>query len=258
MGKFLDFIENHKFGIIAALGSAIGMYVYFQMQNYEAASSIVSWDKAATIEKVEIEIKPENIEQIPINTNAASGDIKSIAKNLNDERETSNENWDRNKSSSVSTAQNIKELEKQYYAQTGESEKRDAIRKQLEDLRKQEKKENTTSSTNKSDNPSNGGNTAFKGKTMVAYSLRDPHQNNEWWVRNPGYTCGYGSNGEVYIKIKVNQNGTVVSATYIPEKSYNASSCMIEQAKKYALMSRFVYANTALQEGNITYTFLAQ
>jgi hypothetical protein len=193
MWKFINFIERHKFGVLTAITIFIALYMYFQMQTYEGTFVISSWEDETVLEKEEIEIKPENIEVDP--QAMTSGDVKSIAKNANDERQTSNENWDRNKSSSQSAAEKIKNLEKQYYAETGESQKRDVIRKQLEEAKKQQKTDAKADSKTKSDQNAQGGNTAFKGKTMVDYSLRDPFQNNEWWVRNPGYTCGYGSSG---------------------------------------------------------------
>jgi len=97
---------------------------------------------------------------------------------------------------------------------------------------------------------------------MVDWELssRNPHQNNNWYVRNPGYTCGYGSVGRVTILIKVNQGGSVTLATYDASQSNGANSCMIEQALKYAKLSRFDYSGGApsMQQGRITYTFISQ
>jgi len=97
---------------------------------------------------------------------------------------------------------------------------------------------------------------------MVEWSLadRNPHQNRNWYVRNPGYTCGPGSNGTVTIDIKVNQNGDVSSVAYNPSRSSGANPCMIEQAEKYAKMSRFMYSADApkIQSGTIIYRFVSQ
>jgi len=95
---------------------------------------------------------------------------------------------------------------------------------------------------------------------MVDWSLsgRTAHQNNNWYVRNPGYTCGYGSSGKVSVQIIVNQNGDVVSAT--ASGSASANDCMIQQALKYAKLSRFNYSGSApkTQTGTIIYTFVGQ
>lgn len=255
MSRFLEFIEKYKFGILATLFSYILMFMYFQMETYQRTYPIEAWDEKASLEKEEIEIKPENIDQTPVDLK--SGEVKSIAQDANDTRNQAEENWDRNKSSK-SAEQRIKDLEKQFYAESGESEKRDKIKKELADLKNNQKSDSKT----KNEQIVSGGNTAYSGNVMVRWDLsgREPHQGNEWYVRNPGYTCGYGSNGVVTIRIKVNQAGNVSTATYVAEQSNNASSCMVEQARKYALMSRFSYNSQAekIQEGKIVYTFLAQ
>jgi hypothetical protein len=256
MSNFFEFIEKHKFGILAAFAAYILMFVYFQMETYQKFYEIPVWDVKAELiqdEDKEIEIKPENIEQIQQQNN---GEIKSISRDLSDDRKKSNEKWDENKLSKQ-IEEKIKKEEEQYKKESGGEAKREKIIKDLEN----QKNQNKTSESKVNSNTS-GGNTAYKGSVMVDWQLdkRDPHQGNNWYVRNPGYTCGDKSNGVVYIKIKVDQSGKVVSATYLAENSQNASSCMIEQAKKYALMSRFSYSANATnsQEGKIIYTFVGQ
>ncbi len=262
MGRFLTFIERHKFGILAALGSCIGMFIYFEMDTYENTFEIEIWGSEQVKKDEEVLLDLKNVELMP--ADMSSGEVKSIAKDLGDQRKTSDENWDANKSfskagSQGSAEQRIKDLEKQFYSETGEGAKREKIKKELDDLRNQQKTSSTqTNSKNETNN--NGGNTAYSGNVMVRWELsgREPHQNNEWHVRNPGYTCGHGSNGTVFIKIRVNQNGNVTSATYVPEQSKNASACMVEQARKYALLSRFNYSSSVSQEGKIIYSFISQ
>jgi hypothetical protein len=95
---------------------------------------------------------------------------------------------------------------------------------------------------------------------MVSWSLteRTAYSNNNWYVRNPGYTCDQDSYGKITIQIKVDQNGSVIYASVL-EKG-EASQCMINQAIKYAKLSRFNYSITATsnQIGTITYTFISQ
>ena len=97
---------------------------------------------------------------------------------------------------------------------------------------------------------------------MVEWSLsgRSPHQNNEWNVRNPGYTCGYGSTGKVVVSIKVDKGGKVVEAQYEASKSNGANQCMIEQSVRYARKSKFNFKDSApvQQSGFIIYKFVAQ
>jgi hypothetical protein len=51
-----------------------------------------------------------------------------------------------------------------------------------------------------------------------------------------------------------------VKAVYDPSKSKNPTECMIEQAEKYAGMSRFNYSSSASaqQNGYILYQFVSQ
>jgi hypothetical protein len=94
---------------------------------------------------------------------------------------------------------------------------------------------------------------------MVDFSVsgRNAYEQNTWYVRNPGYTCGFNASGTVYIEIEVSNSGRVAVAQYVAAKSTNASACMIEQALKYAKMSRFTDGG-ATAKGYIKYRFEAQ
>jgi hypothetical protein len=214
------------------------------------------WDERADIViPEEIEIKPENIE---VNPQQAQGEVKSISQNAQDQREKSYDNWNANKVSK-SVEQQVKDLEKQYYNEAGGEKKREKI---LQEAEKNKQTQSSTKSSSKTTNQNPGGEKAYAGNVMVEWILsnRDPHQNNAWHVRNPGYTCGAGSAGLVSVKIKVDQTGKVIAATYDPSQSSSANACMIEQAKKYALISRFNYSTTApkIQDGVISYNFVSQ
>ncbi|MES2590063.1 MAG: hypothetical protein V4622_13875 [Bacteroidota bacterium] len=261
MSNFLEFIEKHKLGLLVAFGSYMVLFVYVQMETYEREFSIDVWGEKKELvvdEKQEIEIQPENIEQNP-NQFQNQGEVKSISRDMNDKREKSEKNWDENKISKQ-IEDKIRNQEQQFKKEAGGDEKRSKIIQELENSKQNSK--NNSSVKNKSTTTSSGGNTAYSGTVMVDWELakREPHQGNNWYVRNPGYTCGDKSNGLVHIKIKVDQSGKVISAIYSPENSSNASSCMIEQAKKYAMMSRFSYSasSSSSQEGKIVYTFVGQ
>ena len=119
----------------------------------------------------------------------------------------------------------------------------------------QKKQQNQNQSSPSTSNE--GGNNGAKGKTMVNFELkgRTPHNNDMWYVRNPGYTCGQGLSGEVVVKIKVNSNGDVTEATVVGDVS-DLNPCLIKQAKDYAKKSRFNASETATQEGKIIYRFV--
>lgn len=225
------------------------------MESYTQYYPIEPFTEGARIEipEDEVKLKPENIE-VPKDFKAT--DVKNISRDRNDSRERSEDKWFQNKSASE-VEQSVKDYEKKLFEESGGEANRKRIQQEMDERKKQ--KANTTSKPKETTNQT-GGNTAFAGSVMVDWSLsnRNPHQNNNWYVRNPGYTCGHGSAGKVSVVIKVNQNGDVISA--VPSSTSGANACMIEQAVKYAKLSRFNFASSApkIQEGTIVYTFISQ
>lgn len=255
MSKIADFIDRHIYGIIAAVAAYVVIFVYLNLETYREYVPIGSFFDGAKIEMPEdIEMKNENI-QIP--SDYASQDIKSIGQSANDTRERSNTEWKENKMSAADVEKSVKDLERKFFEESGGEAQRRKIREEMD-----QRKKNDQSNQSTKQNPAatSGGNKAYGGNVMVRWYERDAHQNNNWYVRNPGYTCGYGSSGKVVVRVKVNQNGDVVTAEYDPSASSNANACMIEQAEKYAKMSRFNYSPNApkLEDGWISYTFVSQ
>lgn len=255
MSKFLDILDRFKFGIIAVFVAYIGLFMYLQMESYTQYFPIQPFHDGAYIEipEDEVKLKPENI-QVPQDFKAT--DVKNISRDRNDPRERSDDKWFQNKSASE-VEQSVKDYEKKLFEESGGEANRKKIQQEMDERNKQK---TTSTSKPKETSSQTGGNTAFAGSVMVDWSLsnRNPHQNNNWYVRNPGYTCGHGSAGKVSVIIKVNQNGDVISA--VPSSTSGANACMIEQAVKYAKLSRFNFASSApkMQEGTIVYTFLSQ
>jgi outer membrane biosynthesis protein TonB len=254
MSKFSSFIDRHIFGIIAVVAAYVGVFIYFQLETYTEFVPITSFFDGAKIEIPEenIELKPENLE-IPADFSAA--DIKNMGRDQNDKREKSKDKWSENQSTD-DVEKSVKDFEKKLFSDASGVAERKRIEEEM-NKRKNDPK-NTKTNPDKTKTNTNGGNKAYSGDVMVEWNLRSPHQNNNWYVRNPGYTCGYGSSGKVLVQIKVNQNGDVLSA--VVGSSSSANACMLEQAVKYAKMSRFIYSSSApkIQEGSITYTFIAQ
>ena len=195
--------------------------------------------------------------EIPADFSAA--DIKNIGRDQNDKREKSEDKWSENQSTD-DVEKSVKDFEKKLFNDASGVAERKRIEEEMNKRKNDPKNDtkNTKTNPDKTKTNTNGGNKAYSGDVMVEWNLRSPHQNNNWYVRNPGYTCGYGSSGKVLVQIKVNQNGDVLSA--VVGSSSSANACMLEQALKYAKMSRFIYSSTApkIQEGTITYTFIAQ
>ena len=259
MNKFFYLMEKYRYGILAVVILYLGIFVYLQLTTYQKTYIVEVWDERAELRPEEIEIKPENIE-----FEKTPSDVKSISKDVNDKREKSFEEWDENKvvvkHSPTKVQNSVKELEKKFFSETGEAQKRTKIIEETQKL-KDEKKANDTKK-NTPETEVKGGSKSFAGNVMVEWELtgRSPHQNNNWNVRNPGYTCGLGADGVVLVKIKVASSGNVISVTYVSSMSSSANPCMIEQAKKYAAMSRFMFSADAppFQEGTIKYTFVSQ
>lgn len=93
---------------------------------------------------------------------------------------------------------------------------------------------------------------AFTGRSTINYYLKGRYNDK---LPNPIYTCITG--GLVYVNIKVNQQGKVVSASYNSSKSTTKNECLKETAIKYALRSKFNsdFKAKEIQKGYITYDF---
>ena len=249
------FIDRYKLGILTAFAVYIGFFIYLEMQTYTRYFPIIPFNDEPLLElqKEELLLTPE---QIQIQQDLNSGDLKNISRDQNDSRERSSENWQENRSAKE-IEQSIQDYEKSLYQANGGEQERDKILKESEQRKNDLKKQAPLKPENKE---SSGAKTVYAGNVMVEWSLaqRTAYQNNNWHVRNPGYTCGYGSSGKVTVQIKVNQNGNVIQAAVLSSSS--ANECMTQQALKYAKLSRFNYSNSAStgQVGTITYTFLSQ
>lgn len=231
------------------------IFVYLQMSSYTQYFPIEPWHEGPRLEGVEeLELTPDQIEV----SADMSQDIKNMSRDRNDDREQSATDYSENQSAEE-IEQSIKDLEKQMFEEAGGEQDRQRIKEEIE-----RQKQLAEQQKNKPEKEvaRTGGDKSYSGSVMVEWVLdgRDPHKRDNWYVRNPGYTCGYGANGVVTVEIKVSQGGEVASATYMPAQSSGANACMIEQAVKYAKMSRFQYNANApkIQSGLITYRFQSQ
>ena len=236
-------IDRHKLGILAAFSVYILVFIFLEIITYQTYFPIQPFNDQTTISITteELLITKENLQ--------VEQDSKNISKDQNDLREQSINNWQENKSDDK-ISQSIKDYEKSLHQDN--VSKNDNIVKENEDNNNNLKPQ--VSNTNNNVKP------AYSGNVMVSWSLteRTAYLNNNWYVRNPGYTCDQDSYGKITIQIKVDQNGSVIYASVL-EKG-DASQCMINQAIKYAKLSRFNYSITATpnQIGTITYTFISQ
>ena len=236
-------IDRYKLGILAAFSAYIVVFIFLEIITYQRYFPIQPFNDQTTISITtdELLITKENLQ--------VEQDSKNISKDQNDSREQSINDWQENKSDDIN--QSIIDYEKSLHQDN--VSKNDNIVKENED-------NNNNDLNPQVLNTNNNVKTAYGGNVMVSWSLteRTAYLNNNWYVRNPGYTCDQDSYGKITIQIKVDQNGSVIYASVL-EKG-DASQCMINQAIKYAKLSRFNYSITAKpnQIGTITYTFISQ
>jgi hypothetical protein len=240
--------------VVAAFGVYVFLFVYFQLTEYKQYIEIEVAENLSRIEdNKQIEIPIKNIE-IP---NVSSKEIKNIARNNEDKRIKSNKDWSQN-TPSGSPEKTIKDFEKKIFEEAKLVRESKTIKKTGDKV----KPEKTVVNSNSKDNNQDGKTNQYSGNVMVDFYLpgRTAYDNNNWNIRNPGYTCGFGSSGTVVINVKVNLNGKVLKITYDASQSSNATACMIEQAKKYAQISRFNFSGEASNEqsGYIRYQFISQ
>lgn len=261
MNKILDFIEDHKYGIIIALIVHVAVFIYFQVDTYEEKVVYDPWEfRGKNIESPDdIEITPDQIEtpeEQELLDDYEPEEIANFVKDANDSRETSSDEAFYT-SYEGDAYDNVKDFESEVIEKLQEGrESQDSKSSDETDLDDGKESNQNNESSKESQQASDK---AYEGKTMVRFDLasRHPHNKNDWHIRNPGYTCG-NVNGIVVVDIKVAESGNVTSAKYNASKSRNADACMIRQAEKYALLSRFNYdPNSAKsQEGWIEYKFV--
>ena len=261
MNKVLDFIENHKFGIIITLVVHVVLFIYFQFETYYEPVKYDTWDfTGRNIEAPDdIEISPDQIETPQESDLFQSNEkVTSFVKNANDSREESFDENIKYTSYEKDPSESVREYESRIKEELnmGKNQSDQTNSESNTDI---ENKNNQPDPKENNDNTANASNEKVAGYTMVEFSLtsRHPLNKNDWYIRNPGYTCG-NVNGLVTVRIEVAQSGDVVDAKYIPERSSNANQCMISRAEEYALKSRFNYdgSGAKYQEGTITYRFV--
>lgn len=258
----MNFTERILYAITAAIAVGIGIFMYLEMTSIERYSEFSPFEDQISIidETKELEISAKNVDFMPPNP---SEKLTNTVTDVNDNRKASYEDYSANmKDAGYDGEKSALDAQKRFQEEASSSSYNQEVRKIIEERKKSQQND----SKNKTSTSNNAGGTKsenkFAGKTLVSYDLngRYPFQNNDWNVRNPGYTCGHDANGTVVIRIKVNKNGNVIEASYDAGSSSGANECMIQQGLKYAKMSRFDYSGSApeAQSGKIYYSFSSQ
>ncbi len=253
MNKFLDYIDKHKFGILAAITAYLIIFVYTQLPSieYNTYGDSVVYQADVEIPEDDITLKPENIK---VDFSIAK-EIINASRDENDTRKQSEKNWTENKNMSQ-VEKSVYELEKQFYEEAGGSKEREKIQKEI-DKKKAELEAEKSKSKVKPDqtNGKPGGENSPPPNVLASWNLKN--RTNQA-LPKPGYLCPQGTSGKVTVRIKVDQNGYVIEARIDPSLSTAMISCMAENAESYAKRARFNISSTApaIQEGTITYTYV--
>jgi hypothetical protein len=210
------------------------------------------------IELIETERQIE-IDPNEVLINQSVGDLKNLVRNQEDNRALSYDDYSPN-TPSGDPYQRAKDFEKQLFDESGGEKERNKIKEQMH---QKDKHGQPNGEGNKGiGKTESSSKTQYSGDVMVEFKLegRTAYENNLWYVRNPGYTCGFGASGKVVVKINVDKGGKVIEASFDASKSSGASACMIEQSVRYAKRSRFNFKESASaqQSGFIIYKFVAQ
>ena len=245
--------EHTIIGIAACAGVYLFVFVYLQVSSFTGFGKKTTFNTYSKLEDDGVRLKAENIDA----ESFSGGDVSSISRDVNDSRNSSADDWSES-TYEGDPAESAKDIEQQFIDETGGDEKREELVKEhqarLEELKREQVKEKKTTNSS-SENQ-------FSGQVMVEWELkgRSAYKKDNWHIRNPGYTCGYNSQGTIVVRVKVNKNGNVIDAQIDNASSSNASSCMKSKALEYARKSRFNYKASASssQTGYISYKFVSQ
>ena len=245
--------EHTIIGVAACAGVYLFVFVYLQVSSFTGFGKKTQFNTYSKLEDDGIRLKAENIDA----GDFSAGNMSSISRDVNDVRNSSADDWSES-TYEGDRAESAKDIEQQFIDETGGDEKREELVKEHQARLEELKREKTTE--NKPSNSSSENQ--FSGEVMVEWELqgRTAYKNDNWHIRNPGYTCGYNSRGTIVVRIKVNKNGNVIDAQIENSSSPNTSSCMKSKALEYARKSRFNYIASAsnTQTGYISYKFISQ
>ena len=245
--------EHTIIGVAAFAGVYLFVFVYLQVSSFTGFGKKTQFNTYSKLEDDGIRLNAENIDA----GDFSAGNVSSISRDVNDVRNSSADDWSES-TYEGDRAESAKDIEQQFIDETGGDEKREELVKEHQARLEELKREKTTE--NKPSNSSSENQ--FSGEVMVEWELqgRTAYKNDNWHIRNPGYTCGYNSRGTIVVRIKVNKNGNVIDAQIENSSSPNTSSCMKSKALEYARKSRFNYIASAsnTQTGYISYKFISQ
>ena len=225
--------EDSILSLTLSFSTIVFIFVFLNLYTVENNFSLETKTPEVTVEVGDIEVIKQE-EQIK---DKFGEGVKNISQDLNDSRKTNNE--------LAKNSQGESKTENQI------SEKEEIIVTTKLETKPNDFKVSIPSQVN--------SDFKYEGNVMVQWKMdgRTPHNNNSWYVRNPGYMCGFDEDGLLYLDITVNDFGDVIDVKINKEKSFNTNPCIIKYGVEYARMSRFSPSNNK-QKGYIIYKFISQ
>jgi hypothetical protein len=257
MNRLLKNPEQFFKILIGILTIYVGVFVYLEMTTVRKETAIEADEFSVSIEEVpeEIELTLEQAQAFQ-----TGGDVRNIVRDASDSRQRSQQDWSQDAASSSRSGnpeQSARDFEQSLYDEFGGAKEREKIKS--ESAERLKTKNNGNAGKVNSNINQTGSPNQYAGSVMVDFSLpgRTAFENKKWNVRNPGYTCGYNSSGTVVINITVSNAGRVIAKSVDNNRSTSTTPCMVEQALKYAGMSKF-NSGSGNVSGYISYRFVSQ
>ena len=249
--------EHYLRALVVVASVSRGVFIYLELSTV-VKEDLIQGEELYEVQLEQLDEQEKQELREEMNVQQAQ-DLRSIARDMNDTRPSSEQDWSTQVAGQGQSnpEQSAKDYEAQVFAETGGEAARAQIRQQSQARIQQLRQQGQVSPSQS--NAASASSNQYAGAVMVDFSVagRSAYDHNTWYVRNPGYTCGFNAAGTVHIEIEVTNAGRVATAQYIAGKSSNASPCMIEQALKYAKMSRFTDGGSTAK-GYIKYRFEAQ
>ena len=245
--------EYYYQAILLTMTVIVFLGVISSIDVFESELRVKKFDEGLKVEKsLEKELSFKDLE---LSSNQ-SGPIKNLIQNQSDQRQSSYKEYSQDIDAGDASSRAAEEFEKSLWEQA----EGNSLRKELDEKRQNQllNPENTKEISH----VVTPKNNQYAGRVMVSFKVglqRTAFNNNNWYVRNPGYTCNKGS-GRVVVNVVVSSNGRVKKATINRELSVNANQCMLDKGLEYARMSRFNILSSMNQEetGYISYEFISQ
>ena len=199
----------------------------------------------------DIEFEPEIEKILDLKKEAIpTKEVSNIARDANDTRERSYENYSTNKTDiDEAVLQDAKALEAQLFEEAAANNKNVSPSEPSIDITNKNKK----TEDKPKNNTTGGADNAFAGEVMIDYNLNG---RKAYALPNPGYTCN--TSGTIVVQIKVDGSGAVKDTKFLSNVSAGATECLIQRALRYAKKSRFDFKSGAsIQTGTITYKFIS-